>query len=353
MVGFKEVGFLRVLIYEFFSAGAMDDSEDLFLLGFSMLNAVLSDFMELPGLEISTILHSRVKDLMVQAPYAGRIHISWTGEGTGTWLDQYEEMVESCDTVLVIAPETDGLLARLIGAAERKGKKVLGSTAKAVALVSNKAETIKLLTNYGLPVPHTERLTWPLPPHWQARIIERFPLPIVLKPVSGAGGQRVMVIKDPVRLDRAVKQFEGVSGPTPFLVQEYISGEAVSVSCLVTAGQVVALSLNRQHIAQGEELYFQGITIPYQHPQAQEALDIAKRACEAVEGLAGFVGVDLVLGATGPVIMEINSRISVAYVALREVVKRNLAYDLWLACMKQRLPAPPELIKTFTYLAGE
>lgn len=330
----------------------MDDNEDLFLLGFSMLNAVLSDFIEIPGLEISTVLHSRVKDLMVQVPYASRVNISWTGEGPGTWLDQYEEMLEWCDNVLVIAPETDGLLARLIGVAERKGKKVLGSTAKAVALVSDKAETIKLLASYGLPVPYTETLTWPLPSHWQARIVERFPMPIVLKPVTGAGGQGVMVIKDPVRLDRAVKQFEGVSGPTPFLVQEYISGEAVSVSCLVTAGQVLPLSLNRQHIAQDEELYFQGITIPYQHPQAQEALDIAKRACEAVDGLAGFVGVDLVLGVTGPVIMEINSRISVAYVALREVVKRNLAHDLWLTCMEQRLPAPPELSGTFTYRVG-
>lgn len=340
---------MRVLIYEFFSAGAMEDSEDLFLLGFSMLDAVLSDFSKLPGLEISTILHSRVKDRMGPAPYADRVHISWTGEGAGTWLDQYEKMLDWCDNVLAIAPETDGLLAKLIGAAERKGKKVLGSTAKALALVSDKAETIKLLASHGLPVPHSETLTWSLPSHWQTGIVERFHLPIVLKPVSGAGGQGVMVIKDPGRLDRAVKQFEGI----PFLVQEYISGEAVSVSCLVTAVQVLPLSLNRQHIAQGEELYFQGITIPYRHPQAQEVLDTAKRACEAVEGLAGFVGVDLVLGATGPVIMEINSRISVAYVALREVVKRNLAHDLWLTCMEQRLPDPPDLSGTFTYRVGK
>lgn len=343
---------MRVFIYEFFSAGAMNDSEGLFLLGFSMLNAVLNDFSEIPGLEISTILHSRVKDLTVQDPFAGRVHISWTGEGYGTWLDQYEERLEWCDSVLVIAPETDGLLARLIGVAERKGKKVLGSTAKAVALVSDKAETIKLLASHRLPVPYTERLTWPLPSHWRAGIVERFPMPIVLKPVSGAGGHGVMVIKDPVNLDRVVKQFNGISGPTPFLVQEYISGESVSVSCLVTAGQVVPLSLNRQHIAQDEELYFQGITIPYQHPLAREALDIAKRACEAVDGLSGFVGVDLVLGVTGPVIMEINSRISVAYVALREVVKRNLAHDLWFTCMEQRLPAQPELSGTYTYRVG-
>jgi len=343
---------LRVLIYEFFSAGGMDDNGDLSVLGFSMLNAVLSDFMEIPGLEISTILHPRVKDLMVQVPYAEGVHIAWSEEGTGTWLEQYEARLEECDTVLVIAPETDGLSARLIGAAEGKGKQVLGSSAKAVALVGDKAETIKLLASQGLPVPSTATLTHPLPPHWQTRIIEGFPMPMVLKPVSGAGGQGVMVIKDSARLDLAVKQFKGVSGPAPFLVQEYISGEAVSVSCFVTAGQVLTLSLNRQHIAEDEELYFQGITIPYQHPQAQEALDIAKGACQAVDGLSGFVGVDLVLGQTGPVIMEINSRVSVAYVALREVVKRNLAQDLWLTCMEQRLPAPLEISGTYTYRVG-
>lgn len=345
---------MRVLIYEFFSAGAMDDNQNLFLLGFSMINALFSDFSRIPNLEISTILHSRVKHLILQASYASRVYISWTGEGTGTWFDQYEKMVESCDAVLVIAPETDGLLAKLIGVAERKEKKVLGSTSKAVELVSDKAETIKLLASYGLPVPYTEKLTWPLHSHshWQASAVERFSMPIVLKPVTGTGGQGVMVIKDPNRLDRAVKQFEGVSGTTPFLVQEYISGESVSVSCLVTAGKVLPLSLNRQHIALGEELNFQGISIPYKHPQAKEALDIAKRACEVVDGLSGFVGVDLVLGLTGPVIMEINSRISVAYVALREVVKRNLAHDLWLTCMEQRLPTPPELNGTYTYRMG-
>lgn len=350
---------MRLLIYEYCTALGIEGNDALASLGFSMLAAVLSDFKELPGLYITTLIHPRNRNLMVQF-IADRVQVFWTGEGRENCCDQsdqYERVVADCDAVLVIAPETGGLLAKLIGIAEDKGKMVLGPTAKAAALVSNKGETTKLLASYGLPVPRSEILTLPLPLRWQDTIKALFSWPLVLKPVTGAGGQNVKVINNLGALESAVRQLEEALNieayPRPVFraiqVQEYIPGDHVSVSCFVGAGQAIPISLNWQHIAEGKELCFQGITIPYRHPQAGKVLDIAKRACELVEGLAGFVGVDLVLGAQGPVLIEINSRISVAYVALREAVAGNLAQDLWLACVEKRMPPMPEIIKTYTY----
>ena len=347
---------MRLLIYEYCTALGIEGNDTLASLGFSMLAAVLSDFKKLPGLYITTIIHSGNRNRMAQC-IADRVHVSWADEGGETCCDQYARVVADCDAVLVIAPETGGLLAKLIGIAEDKGKIVFGPTAKAAALVGNKGETTKLLASHGLPVPRSEILSWPLPRQWQDKIMDHFSWPLVLKPVTGAGGQGVKVINNLVELERAVKQFQEAldikACPRPefraIQVQEYIPGDNVSVSCFVSAGQAMPISLNLQHIAQGKELCFQGITIPYRYPQAEKVLEIAKRACESVEGLGGFVGVDLVLGVQGPVLIEINSRISVAYVALREVVSGNLAHDLWLTCVEKCLPQMPELMKTYTY----
>jgi predicted ATP-grasp superfamily ATP-dependent carboligase len=321
-----------------------------------MLAAVLSDFKKLPGLYITTIIHSSCRNLMTQF-IDDRIHVSWAGEGTEKCCaqDLYERVVAECDAVLVIAPETGGLLAKLIGIAEKKGKAVFGPTAKAAALVSNKGETTKLLASHGLPVPRSEILSLPL--HSLEKVTDHFSWPLVLKPVTGAGGQGVKVINNLDELERAVKQYEEALDINAcpraefrsIQVQDYIPGDYVSVSCFVSACRARPISLNLQHIAHGKELYFQGITIPYLHPQSMNVLDTAKRACELIEGLAGFVGVDLVLGPQGPVLIEINPRISVAYVALREVIAGNLAGDLWLTCIEKRLPPKPEFIKTYTY----
>ena len=343
---------MRTLIYEYFAAGAGKDDGDLVPLGFAMLNALLADFMLLPELEIHTILHPRLRATLAQIPYADRIKITWSGYSNNNWLAQLEEKMELCESVLLIAPETEGLLAQLIALAESKGKKILGSSARAVGLVSNKAATINLLKKHSLPVPKTEVWTWPLPAQWAEEIYERFTLPIVLKPVYGTGGQGVVLIKEPAQLVKSLQQLEEAVNGKPFLVQEYINGEAVSVSCLVAGGKVLPLSLNRQIVAQEGQFLFQGITVPYWHPQVREAFRVVTKACELVEGLAGFVGVDLVLRQDGPVIMEINSRVTVAYVALRKVLKRNLALDLWQSCLEHRLPAPPEFSGTFTYLSG-
>lgn len=345
---------MRLLIYEYCTALGIEGK--LASLGFAMLAAVLSDFKELPDLYITTIIHTGNRNRMAQF-IADRVQVSWASEGGETCCDQYAKVVADCDAVLVIAPETGGLLAKLIGIAEDQGKIVLGPTAKAAALVSDKGETTKLLAAHGLPVPRSVILSWPLPIQWQDAITDHFSWPLVLKPVTGAGGQGVKVINNLVELERAVKQFEEALDIDDCLrpefraiqVQEYIPGDNISVSCFVSAGRAMPISLNLQHIAQGKELCFQGITIPYWYQQAGKVLDLARRACETVEGLGGFVGVDLVLGAQGPVLIEINSRISVAYVALREVVAGNLARDLWLTCIEKCLPPMPELRKTYTY----
>lgn len=381
---------MRILIFEYYSAGGAtgrDKRENLLLEGFSMLNAVLSDFARIPGLEILTVLDSRLQPLVARACYAGRVHAVVTDENPGgqvelqpgpgedggshldreQWQGAFAEALEQCAGALVIAPETGGLLARLTAQVEGQGKIVLGSAAAAVAMAGDKAQTLLLFQEAGLLTPHSEVFSSLLPAELTSRLADRFPVPAVVKPVDGAGSQGITLVRDRRHWESALKRVAATSDHPSFLVQEYVVGEPVSVSCLVVpphyeerpgagrqpgAGTVLPLTLNRQIIS-ADNLDFLGVTVPYPHQQAQLALDTARQACEVIPGLAGYVGVDMVLSPIGPVIMEVNPRVTVAYVALREVVNVNLAQYILEACLKHHLPPLPQITGQFTYQVSE
>jgi len=56
---------------------------------------------------------------------------------------------------------------------------------------------------------------------------------------------------------------------------------------------------------------------------------LAAQVVKAIPGLRGFVGIDLVWHAQrGPVVIEVNPRVTCAYVGLSASLARNLAAEL-------------------------
>ena len=111
-----------------------------------------------------------------------------------------------------------------------------------------------------------------------------------------------------------------------------------SVSLLVHRGEVVPLSLNQQHIHVDFSFTYQGGRIPLEHPGAVQALALAARVAALIPGLDGYVGMDLILTDDGPCLIEINPRLTTAYVGLRQVVDLNLAQAIWNTCRYGKLP---------------
>lgn len=340
---------MKLFIYEYFTSGVSQDQDGLEHIGFAMLDAVLRDFAQIRGLHLYTMLDQSLKEEVFESPYKSEVHIDWHENGKTDAMAQFEDNINKCDAVLIIAPETGSLIAKLTAIAERCGKMVLGSPSAALELVCNKAECISLLETKGLPVPKSEVFSGFTGPDAKGKILDRFPLPLIIKPLYGAGGQGVRLIKTGEALDFTLRQL-AASGEDTFLVQEFVTGQAVSVSCFFLDGRGIPLSLNKQIIKMDEELLIQGITVPYADKHEQEIFDIALAACGQIEGLKGFVGIDMVINSSGPVLIEINSRVTMAYAALREAVSRNIARDLWLLFTEQKLPGRPEFIKTFTYI---
>lgn len=372
---------MRLLVYEFYSAGgtmAWNRGGSLLSKGFAMLNAVLNDFSRLPDLEIFTVLDSRLQPVFKRASYASRVQLVVTAANSnervepepGFTLDRkqgagaFAAALGQCEGALIIAPEIGGLLAQLTARVEGEGKLVLGSAATAVAAAADKAQSLKLFQEAGLLTPKSEVFSRVADGGVNPFPVNRFPGPVVVKPVDGAGSRGITLVRDRRHWEIALKRVAATSDNPSFLVQEYVAGEPVSVSCLVVPpqnnewpgsgrqpgkGAVLPLTLNRQLIA-GDNLNFLGVTVPYRHQQVRIALDTARKACEAIPGLAGFVGVDLVLSSRGPVVMEVNPRVTVAYIALREVVNVNLARYIMATCLDSRLPPLPQITGQFTYL---
>jgi tyramine---L-glutamate ligase len=86
------------------------------------------------------------------------------------------------------------------------------------------------------------------------------------------------------------------------------------------------------HVDAGGHVVFGGVEIdclPLGSGTGRAAAAVSQRLLHAVPGLGGFVGVDLVWHSTrGPVIIEINPRLTTAYFGLSARLGRNLAAEL-------------------------
>jgi hypothetical protein len=243
------------------------------------------------------------------------------------------EAAAGCEAVLVIAPETGGALERTSSWLIDAGVSLLGSAPAAIAIAADKWECNRRFRSAGLPAPETVRVA----PRDAAAAARRIGLPVVLKPLDGAGCDGVAHVRAEAELGRALA-LPALAGAEEILVQRWVAGEAASVSLLVAGRAAVPLSLNSQKLRIGIPCAYEGGTVAIDHPRRDEAFDLAARAVGLVPGLRGYVGVDLVLGPDGCFLVEINPRLTTSYVGLRRALAFNLAEAHWKACICDTLP---------------
>lgn len=299
-----------------------------------MLRAALADFTALDGHHIITTRDVRLEGDLP----ASRVQTVRPG--------QFDETVEAClaacDAALVVAPETGGVLAELTRRVEAAGVLSLGSASVAVRVAADKLATLEHLAAAGLPVPATTEAGTP-------EEAARIGFPLVLKPRDGAGCIGVCLVTRADQLEEAWCKSAAESAGSGLIAQARVPGRHASVSLVADGERAVALSLNGQTIAEGRRFEYQGGVVPLEHPLRERALEVAIGACRAVPGLRGYVGVDLVLGADATVI-EINPRLTTAYVGLRRATDTNLAGVL-LGAARRHLPGQVAYVARARFLA--
>ena len=292
---------MRIYIHESVNAGDLGDDVPASLKreGGAMLSAIAADFQRLPGIEVVT------------------------EKGPDTFVDW----------TLVIAPEFDDLLLDRSQAVLDGGGRLLGSLPAAIRLTGDKLATAEFWRAKGTPHPRTALLD---PVNFAT-----FAGPWVMKPRHGAGSQATFLIRH--RGDE-LASWSAAFHEDPddeFIVQQYRRGQPASVALLIGRTQTIPLLPARQHLSRDGRFRYQGGSLPLPEPLARRAVALALQSVAGIDGLRGYVGVDLVLGDDGnDYAIEINPRLTTSYLGLRQLCERNLA-ELILRLAQGETIAPP------------
>lgn len=314
----------QVFVYEYLSGGGLmpsaapddgpgndeDEAADLLAMGLSMRDAMVRDLLQVEGCAVSAATCARVGSVPGNAePVRAR-----PGESA---FDFVARQAALHDVAWVVAPETGGLLAQMQHVVDPA--RWMGCTGAAIELAAGKRATLSQLAASGVNTPLAfehmpEVLRW------------------VVKPDDGAGGAATQVhaLQESAINDWAQRSRAG----HPMTIEPWVEGEPLSLSLRCGKRRTEMLSINHQRIAvspQGQVSY-EGVdvnTIAVDSERGRVLARLAAQVVKAIPGLRGFVGIDLVWHAQcGPVVIEVNPRVTCAYVGLSASLARNLAAEL-------------------------
>lgn len=299
-----------MFVFEYLTGGgAVASAEEraaLMPAGRLMRDALVADLLALPGVCVSAAVCADAAVLP-----AGAVAVTARpGEATEAFVAR---VAARHDLAWVIAPETDGLLARysrVVGP-----RRWIGCSTEAIELLSSKSATLRCLHAAGIATP----LAFGDARRW------------VVKPDDGAGALDTWLHDDAAAAaaDLAARHAAG----RPATMEPWVEGEALSASLLCRAGEAEQLSVNCQDVRIGPDgaVQFCGVAVNAL-PVAEAIGRIADAVLRAVPGLRGFVGIDLVWHAQrGPVVIEVNPRVTCAYEGVSAALERNLAAEVLAA----------------------
>ena len=331
---------LKLLIYEYISGGGFAEKpmpSSILSEGFSMLRTLISDF-KASGHSVTTVLDSRLAALNPPVEADCIVSASSFQEAEAA----IPKISEAADAAYIVAPESTQVLQSLVANIEQAGVSSLNCRASAIGSVSDKATLLERVKEMGLPTPATIIVSaLDDVVEIKQNISDRLKYPLIIKPVDGAGCAGLSVVKTENQVDSAVAKVIRESSSKYFMAQELMHGAAVSVSLLSTGSEVLPISLNRQDVSlvtPESTSTYNGGQVPFSSPLKREAFATAQTVVKSFLGLRGYVGVDLVLTEKGPVVIEVNPRLTTSYVGVRKIVAFNPAQAIINAVLEHELP---------------
>ncbi len=206
---------------------------------------------------------------------------------------------QNIDFALMIAPECNNILYELTKIVERyDGVINLGSHSRGIKLAGNKYLTYQKIKD-SVKTPKTFSLK-----------------KYIVKEIDGCGGVHQIIDKN-------------------YIIQEFVDGEAYSVSFIVQDNKIYPLCLNNQYIKD----HYCGGEVNIHHPLRENIISESKKALKQIEGLNGYVGVDVLVNENDIYVLEINPRITTSIAGLNitpsltkllvdNVLKKDLKYTV-------------------------
>ena len=316
---------MRVFVFEFVTGGGcagralpefLPDAE-------AMWQALVGDLSAIAGVKVLTLRDDRLPDARLD-------NVEVLSTNASRFDRDYARCLAWADAVWPVAPEEAGRLEALNRGVMDAGKRLLGCRPDAVRIAASKYATARLLNRAGV------------------KSVPTFASPLslakgaaVAKPDKGAGCQTTRYFHDRF----SAREWASAHTDAGFVFQPYLSGESLSLSVLCSQSGSELLSVNRQDVRlENDRLSFHGVAVNALLDREGRYAHLAQRVTSVIPGLWGYVGIDLLETEAGPVILEVNPRVTVSYAGLRPWLGFNPAEKvLKLPAMECLRSLPPPL----------
>lgn len=174
---------------------------------------------------------------------------------------------------------------------------ILNNTRKTIDKVGNKLKISKKFNLMGIPHPETA------PMHK----VSGLSFPLMVKPISGAGGILNTIVKNEDELNWFLERKDAGD----FMAQEFVTGIPCSASLIGNGDEAVVLAINEQmigmHWLTRMQFAYCGNITPFNSGFGNKMREYAEKIVREI-GLIGSNGVDFILTEAGPVVIEVNAR---------------------------------------------
>lgn len=201
----------------------------------------------------------------------------------------------------------------------KKTSRLVGNGVSAIAKVRDPFWLTELAAKYGFHFAESRRTS-------PEQLNETW----LLKPFNSCGGQRIELF-DPAKPNalNPAREHE-------YFFQKHVAGESISAAYLAGARQTKLLGISRQLVGEAflgaQPFSYCGSLGPYSgQPELEIYLTRIGQTIADEAGLVGLFGLDLILGADGVTLIEVNPR----YTASMEIID----YSRRISCVQQHVQA--------------
>ena len=322
---------MRLVLYEWCCSGGLQSPEAAPLLakttaesllseGRLMLESLAQAAESLDGATVTVLVDDELSETVSpQLPQACRKQPVSAGTELACLLSQGE----TADMLIIVAPETAGILVNHLNGIEEAalGPRLAGGSARFAATASDKQLTCNLMAASGVPVPAGRSLAA------GAGLPAGFHTPAVQKARDSAGGDGLCLVQTATDFCPA---------PISTRIEAHVIGLPASVCCLCGPNGIVPLLPLEQCFESGPGTTYLG-GLPLAPALRARATGLAIRSIEALTRstqapVRGWVGVDMILGARTDGrkdrVLEINPRLTTSFIGLNQGYEGGLLKPL-------------------------
>ena len=320
-----------ILVFEYFTASGEKD-KCIISEAEALIFALLDDLKDFNiDLVINESYEGAVKDYENVNPIFIDVDV----------VDWLKDNAENFTKAIFISAENDNNLFNITEILEKNNVEIYNSSADACLKSSDKSLSYEALSNI-VPQPRTFRFKIDPKGYWK-RAIENLhekwqaedpltQLKLIIKPLTGVDCEDIVIIE---KIEDLTLDLDKIFRPgSRVIVQEYVEGTDISVSLISDGKKAIPISLNKQFVElKDDKARYLGGELPFESEYRDEAFEIATKAVESIDGLKGFVGVDLLINADekdiySVYLLEINSRFTTPYVGLSKVANFNIGKSI-------------------------